>query len=203
VTGAASPEDAAGALAVPIADLKLPARASASLRQAGLTTVGDLAGRDEQALLALAGVGPRTIAQIKRELSALGVELAAPATPPAGGTPPPASDADLTAGRAQTGPATPAPPAAPAEATPAPGAPPAGSPPATGPTAGGGSAPGATVRSGPAARSPRQARPPDEEAIALLNVAGLPVLKRILPAAAAVIAVLVLILVRSRRHRRR
>jgi hypothetical protein len=195
--GAASPEDAAGALAVPIADLKLPARASASLRQAGLTTVGDLAGRDEQALLAVAGVGPQTIAQIKRELAALGVELAAPAAPPAGRATPPASDADLTAGRA------PAPPAAPAEATPAPDAPPAGSPPAAGPTADGGPAPGVTVRSGPAARPPRHARPPDEEAIALLNVAGLPVLKRILPAAAAVIAALVLIGVWSRRRRRR
>lgn len=53
-----------------------------------------------------------------------------------------------------------------------------------------------------AAAPPRAARPPDEEAIDLLSVAGFPVLKRVLPVA-GVIAVALLLLVRARRRARR
>jgi uncharacterized protein len=46
-------------------------------------------------------------------------------------------------------------------------------------------------------------QPPDNEAIDLLDVAGLPVLKRAAPAAAAVLAVILLLLgIRRRRARR-
>jgi carbon monoxide dehydrogenase subunit G len=54
----------------------------------------------------------------------------------------------------------------------------------------------------PLVTPPQAARPPDEDAIDLLSVAGLPVLKRVLPAA-GVVAVLVLLLLLGRRRRRR
>ena len=52
-----------------------------------------------------------------------------------------------------------------------------------------------------AAAPPQAARPPDEDAIDLLSVAGFPVLKRALPAV-GVIAVLVMLLLLGRRRRR-
>jgi len=56
----------------------------------------------------------------------------------------------------------------------------------------------------PAQRQPSAWQPPDNDAIDLLGVAGLPVLKRAVPAAAAVIAVLLVLLgVRRRRARHR
>ena len=86
--GAQSP--AAGA---PVADLKLPARAAASLRREGITTVGQLATRTEEELLALDGIGPASVVDIKSKLTELGLTLgqrqgaaAAPAAgPPAAG----------------------------------------------------------------------------------------------------------------------
>jgi carbon monoxide dehydrogenase subunit G len=55
---------------------------------------------------------------------------------------------------------------------------------------------------GPAPAAPRAARPPDEDAIDLLSVAGFPVLKRALPVLGAVTVVLLVIL-GIRRTRRR
>jgi uncharacterized protein len=52
------------------------------------------------------------------------------------------------------------------------------------------------------ATPPQAARPPDEDAIDLLSVAGFPVLKRVLPVA-GVVAVLVMLFLLGRRHRRR
>ena len=54
---------------------------------------------------------------------------------------------------------------------------------------------------GAGATAPRAARPPDEDAIDLLSVAGFPVLKRALPVLAAV-AVLLLVIFGLRRGRR-
>jgi uncharacterized protein len=55
----------------------------------------------------------------------------------------------------------------------------------------------------PAQRQPSAWEPPDNDAIDLLDVAGLPVLKRALPAAAALIAVILVLLgIRRRRARR-
>jgi carbon monoxide dehydrogenase subunit G len=51
--------------------------------------------------------------------------------------------------------------------------------------------------------APRGARPPDEDAIDLLSVAGFPVLKRALPVAGALVALLLVMLGRRRRGRRR
>ena len=55
-----------------------------------------------------------------------------------------------------------------------------------------------------APREPSSWQPPQNDAIDLLEVAGMPVLKRALPAAAALIAVILVLLgVRRRRARRR
>src|SRR5215831_19175777 len=67
----------------------------------------------------------------------------------------------------------------------------------------GGDAATAPLQATPSLATPPQAaRPPDEDAIDLLSVAGFPVLKRALPVA-GVIAVLVMLLLLGRRHRRR
>ena len=54
-----------------------------------------------------------------------------------------------------------------------------------------------------AAAPPQAARPPDEDAIDLLSVAGFPVLKRALPVAGVVVAALIAVLLLGRRRRRR
>jgi carbon monoxide dehydrogenase subunit G len=66
----------------------------------------------------------------------------------------------------------------------------------TGPAAGPG---GETAAAAP----PQAARPPDEDAIDLLSVAGFPVLKRALPVAGVVVAALITLLLLGRRRRRR
>jgi carbon monoxide dehydrogenase subunit G len=51
--------------------------------------------------------------------------------------------------------------------------------------------------------APLAGRPPDEDAIDLLSVAGFPVLKRVLPIAGAALVLLLILLGARRRHRRR
>jgi carbon monoxide dehydrogenase subunit G len=70
---------------------------------------------------------------------------------------------------------------------------------ATAPPAGGAAG---RAQAEPSAAPPLAARPPDEDAIDLLSVAGFPVLKRALPIA-GVAAALLLLLLRARRHHRR
>jgi hypothetical protein len=72
------------------------------------------------------------------------------------------------------------------------------------PGAGGGMAGAAPPVAMPApAAPPLAARPPDEDAIDLLSVAGFPVLKRALPAVGVVAAFVLLIMLGRRRRRRR
>jgi carbon monoxide dehydrogenase subunit G len=85
-----------------------------------------------------------------------------------------------------------------AEGEAAAGAAPAGPAPA-GPSAPAGGPPSPLETAVP----PRAARPPDEEAIDLLSVAGFPVLKRALPVIGVIAAVLLLLLRVRRRSRRR
>ena len=59
--------------------------------------------------------------------------------------------------------------------------------------------PTATAQAAP----PQFARPPDEDAIDLLSVAGFPVLKRALPALGVVVAIIMLLLLGRRRRRQR
>jgi len=162
--------------AVPLEELHLPVRAYNSLRRAGIHTVGDLSARTEDDLLAIENLGPQSVREIKQRLAGLGRHLAergAPATVGgngAGPQPGPAA-AGADGATAQNG--------SPAPATGQPGT----GQPGTG-------QPGA----------PRAARPPDEDAIDLLGVAGFPVLKRALPVAGVVLVLLLVILGRRRRR---
>jgi len=56
---------------------------------------------------------------------------------------------------------------------------------------------------GPSLATAQAARPPDEDAIDLLSVAGFPVLKRALPAVGVVAAFVLLLMIGRRRRRRR
>jgi carbon monoxide dehydrogenase subunit G len=218
--------------ALPIDVLNLSARAWSSLRQDGIQTVGDLTRRTQQQLLAIDGVGPASVADIRTKLADRGLALAEPSE-----SAEPAASAEPLAGE-ESG----------AAASEEAGAGPAGDGGATGSVheiglngdrpvgrhAGpsehaGGSAEGddlaevkplrparhespepavatpsvATPTPAPAPREPVASwQPPDNDAIDLLDVAGLPVLKRAVPAVAALIAVILVVVgVRRRRGR--
>src|SRR5262249_29489251 len=134
-------------------------------------------------------LGPQSFREIKQRLAGLGRHLAEQGAP----------DAAAAAAGPNGAEARPQPAAAASGANGAPAAVPApngaGAPGATQP---GGR--GATEPSGPGA--PRAARPPDEDAIDLLSVAGFPVLKRALPVIGAVVLLLLVIAgLRGRRRR--
>jgi carbon monoxide dehydrogenase subunit G len=236
---------AADAAQLPIEELNLPVRSFNSLRREGVHTVGGLAARTEKELLAIDGLGPQSIKEIKSRLADHGLALTTP-----GVTADEGADAGVAASTASPGAATSgasggASGAAPADPTPA-VATPAGSTPAG--TASAGPTPAATAPSGtapsgaapgagatgtggaqpsvvgsavgpdatgtwdagaaPTDRSaangllpPRGARPQDEDALDLLSVAGLPLLKRVAPVAGfLLIATVVFRIVRRRRR---
>ena len=171
-TGAPAGDDLAGDdLALPVEELHLALRSHNSLRREGIHTVGDLASRTEQQLLAIDQIGPASVEEIRQKLAERGLSLAA-----AGGTP---------AGRTAAG--------------------------GTASSAGGRSAASRVAANGdfgqPAAAAgprpaPAAARPPDEDAIDLLSVAGLPVLKRAIPVLAGlVVATAIVLRLRFRRRR--
>jgi carbon monoxide dehydrogenase subunit G len=180
---AGSPPDEA----LPIDVLNLSGRAWSSLRHDGIQTLGDLTRRTEQQLRAIENIGPASLADIKAKLADRGLSLADSADKP--GAAPSVGPVDVNGSRPAVGKhAVPAADGANedlAEVTP--------------------------LRPArhespevPAQRQPSAWQPPDNEAIDLLGVAGLPVLKRAVPAAAAVIAVLLVLLgVRRRRARHR
>jgi hypothetical protein len=163
--------------ALPIDVLNLNTRAWSSLRRDGIQTLGDLTRRTGQQLLAIDGVGPASLADIRSRLADRRLALSdAPAekVPETEPEPPArADDAEL------------------ADVTPL--------------------RPPRTDAPEPVAEPPARERvaeapswqPPDNEALDLLDVAGLPVLKRVVPAAAALIAVLFVLFGLRRRARRR
>jgi carbon monoxide dehydrogenase subunit G len=190
----AVPADGAADEALPIDVLNLSSRAWGSLRKDGIQTLGDLTRRTDQQLLALDNIGPASVADIRSKLADRGLRLAdsdAAGTAAVTATSAPAADAN--GGRASAGrhagasedlaPVTPLRPAR-------------------------HESPEVPAQRGAAAREAAQPersswQPPDNEAIDLLDVAGLPVLKRAAPAAAAVLAVILLLLgIRRRRARR-
>jgi carbon monoxide dehydrogenase subunit G/predicted flap endonuclease-1-like 5' DNA nuclease len=154
---AGSDGTAASAADAPIDDLKLQPRASSSLRREGITTVGQLAAKSGDELLAIDGIGPASLDEIKAKLTDLG----------------------LTPGQPQ--------PAAVTQAT-------------DGATAQAASA------AAPVAPHPSTAREfvhkAEDEAINLLRVAGVPVLKRAIPVLAGVAAALLIGLRRKAARRR-
>jgi carbon monoxide dehydrogenase subunit G len=190
-------------LALPVEELQLPLRAFNSLRREGIHTVGDLSARSEAQLLAIANLGPQSIKEIKQKLAERGLALASstteagaggPAAGPAAAAAAAAAAQDGTAaGQDSTRVATGRPDEATGRAREASG-------PAAGAAAREGRAAGGPLW-GATPTPPRGARPPDEDAIDLLSVAGFPVLKRALPVVGVIVAALV-ILLRARRRRR-
>jgi carbon monoxide dehydrogenase subunit G len=176
--GATTPAaSSTAAAATAIDELKLPARATTSLHKNGITTIGELASKNADELLAIDGIGPASVEDIKAKLSELGLTL--------GQAPAPAS----------TAPAASAPPAAaavPAQAAPAAAA-------VSAPAAQAG-APAKAVPHASAAR--HAAHQLEDEAINLLKVAGMPVLKRAIPVLAGVVAALFIGLRRKARRRK-
>jgi carbon monoxide dehydrogenase subunit G len=164
--------------AVPLEELQLPVRAYNSLRRAGIHTVGELSARTEEDLLAIENLGPQSVREIKQRLAGLGYHLAERDT--------------LTAVGANGAGPHPGPAAVGADGVAAQNG-------ATAPVA---SQPGAGQPDAGLPDAPRAARPPDEEAIDLLSVAGFPVLKRALPVVGVVLVLLLLILgIRGKRRR--
>jgi uncharacterized protein len=166
--------EAAGDLATPIESMNLSLRSYNSLSREGIHTVGDLAAKTREELLAIDHIGPASVEEIRQKLADQGLTLA---DSPASGNGLPAS--------------APAPPA------------PAGHPPTVpsqitaAPSAGTAAADSATA-------SYDSARASDDDAIDLLSVAGVPVLKRAAPVAAAIAAIAVIaIRLRARRRRSR
>jgi carbon monoxide dehydrogenase subunit G len=157
---------------LPIDVLNLSTRAWSNLRRDGVQTLGDLTRRTEQQLLAIDGVGPASLTDIRSKLADRGLALA--------DTPQDAGVGRHAADREELADVTPLRPAR-HEAT---------------PSAGG----AADERAG--YETPGW-QPPDNEAIDLLGVAGLPVIKRAAPAVAALLAVLLVVLGLRRRRARR
>jgi carbon monoxide dehydrogenase subunit G len=156
---------------LPIEELNLPVRSFNSLRREGVHTVGGLTARTEKELLAIDGLGPQSIKEIKAKLADRGLALTTPG---------------VTAEEAATG-ATPSAPAAVSPGGRA-GAWDAGTPSTDRPAANG-------------LLPPRGARPQDEDALDLLSVAGLPLLKRFGPVLGVLALAGVLLGVVRRRRR--
>jgi uncharacterized protein len=177
-SGAAASGAPADAAQQPIEELNLPVRSYNSLRREGVHTVGGLTARTEKDLLAIDGLGPQSVREIRQRLADWGLSLSSPAaaSAPAGGaaaSTPGASTAASTASRDTAGFAA----------------------------AGAGAAADEDLAASNGLLPPREVRPPDEDALDLLSVAGLPVLKRALPVFGfAFLAVLVFGLLRRRRR---
>ena len=179
----AAPGQPSDVQSTPIEDLNLPVRSYNSLRREGIHTVGDLAFRTEEQLLAISNIGPASVEEIKQKLAGYHLSLAGAGidgTPLAGGTD-------------------------------APGAPPA--PADVAAEAGQGAGPGTTVpampipagvnggRTAPAA-PPAQA-PAAEADLNLLRIAGPAVAKRAAPIVAGLTAAAFIVFrLRARRRRR-
>lgn len=161
--GGASDDMPQADLAMPLEELNLPLRSYNSLRRDGVHTVGELAARTPAELLAIDGIGPASVEEIRRKLAERGLALGESLASANGVA---AAGAGVSSAAGVTGTTA---PAGPAQAAPA-------------WTAG---------------------TEPDDDAINLVSVAGLPVLKRAAPVLVGVAAAAVVVIrVRSRRRRR-
>jgi carbon monoxide dehydrogenase subunit G len=184
---------------LPIEELNLPNRSYNSLRREGVHTVGALASRNEKDLLAIDGLGPQSVKEIKQKLADHGLTLddagarpaAAPTTSQAATSQAATSQAATsgtggTVGRAARDTAgqrkTAGQPARDTAAS---------------------SASGGPAQSFNGSAPSVAARPADEDSLNLLAVAGLPLLKRALPGIGALAGLALLFALRSRRKRRR
>src|SRR5258708_23628572 len=166
-------------LALPIEELNLPGRSYNSLRGEGIHTVGDLAAKTREDLLAIDHIGPASVEEIRQKLADRGLALG---DSPASGSGVNGAPSGQAAAAAADHPAT-----VPSRISPAPPAP------STAADRDG----SARTTSASAASSYGVAHDnagPSDDAIDLLSVAGLPVLKRAAPVAAAIAAVAVIVL---------
>ena len=166
--------------------LNLNVRSYNSLRREGIHTVPALAAQTREQLLAIDNIGPASVEEISQKLADRGLTLSdSPASRngvpgPVAAAPAPAAAASAPAGATAAAPAGAAAPSAASD--------------------------GHARSPGPAAASPATepawSPPADDGAINLLSVAGMPVLKRAIPVAAA-LAAAALIALRVRVKRRR
>ena len=218
--GAGQPADQAQ---LPIEELNLPVRSFNSLRREGVHTVGGLTARTEKELLAIDGLGPQSIKEIKAKLADRGLALTTPgvtaegaATDMPGAATAATSTGTTSTGTTAAGTTATGPTSTDTTSTGTTGTGPA----ATGSTATGTGGPrpapvspgartgewdaGAPPADRPAANGllpPRGARPQDEDALDLLSVAGLPLLKRFAPVLGGLIFAGVLVRIVRRRRR--
>jgi carbon monoxide dehydrogenase subunit G len=168
-------------LSRPIDELNLPVRAWNSLRRDGIQTVGDLVRRTPQQLLAMENIGPASVAEIRRKLADHGLALAgAPADVTAAGgwaSDDEGNEAPL-AGQADDDRTAPASGAAHGRAA-------------------------HDDRRAARANGTRSSWQSDDDAIDLLDVAGIPVLKRALPVLGGVVVAALLVIGIRRRRRKR
>jgi carbon monoxide dehydrogenase subunit G len=182
---------------LPIDVLNLPVRAWSSLRHDGIQTLGDLVRRNEEQLLAIGNIGPASVAEIRSKLADRGLFLA---DSTAAGVPTTAAGVPTTSGGVPTtAGGAPVPPARPGADDTA--APVASSAAASTDLAAEKAAANGSARPAQTPREPVGWQPQDD-AIDLLGVAGLPVLKRAVPAAAGLL-VLILVVFGLRRRRTR
>jgi carbon monoxide dehydrogenase subunit G len=174
---------------LPIDVLNLGTRAWSSLRQAGIQTIGDLVKRTAQQLLAIDNIGPASIADIRRKLADRGLALAESAAG-SNGASGQLADTASAAGQAAAAAGSKASAEANGDHGTARQQPSSAEVPTVTP-----------LRAVPSAAPDWQAQ---DDAIDLLSVAGLPVLKRALPAAVAVLGLILVVLgLRRRRAKRR
>ena len=157
--------------------LNLPVRTYNGLRRTGIHTVDDLASQTREQLLAIEGIGPASVEEIRQKLADRGLTLRESPVSGNGAAGSAAVAPAPTVPAAQAAPAASA--ARPVAEAPRPAAP-------------------------AAAEASNVGRAPDDDAIDLLSVAGASVLKRVIPVAAAIAAAAVIVLrIRVKRKRAR
>jgi carbon monoxide dehydrogenase subunit G len=182
---------------LPIDVLNLPLRTWNSLRRDGIQTLGDLVRRTSEQLLGIDGIGPASVAEISRKLGDRGLALAGFPAESGGAAAESGGAAAEGGGAAAEGDSAAA--AVPAARSGADDEVRAGYREAAGRAAANG---GSKSSAATAPREPVTWQPQDE-AIDLLGVAGLPVLKRALPAVAGLLALILVVFGLRRRRTRR
>jgi carbon monoxide dehydrogenase subunit G len=176
-------------LGAPLEGLNLPVRAASSLSREGIVTVGQLAAKTRDELLTIDGIGPASVEEIKARLSERGLALGQSA----GSDGSDGSDDAVASGTAPTsnGAAASHPAATSNGAAAAQGA----------------AEPASAAAAAGDAPHPTAARAAvhqlEEDSLNLLKVAGIPVLKRALPALAGLAAALLIVSGLRKRMKRR
>jgi len=187
-TGEAAGEAVPKADAAPgetaLEDLNLAARALASLHKVGITTVGQLTAKTDDEVLAVDGIGRASVDEIKAKLAEHGLALSSPTATPVAASATESAAAASSASSSAAGPSS-------AAANGTAGSSKAGA---------NGAHTGATAAAPP--RSVSTAPVHQDEALNLLKVAGVPMLKRGIPVLAGVTAVLIIGWRRNAGHRR-